>query len=377
MIRTAVKFAVFSAVCLFLTAWLAFVIGNREFDDPLGRDAFSLTARFDDVTGLLPNDEVKIAGVEVGKVTGITTDGGRALVSFRVDNAYRDRLPIDTTASIRWRNLIGQRFLYLVPGRASTMLEPGDEICAELGEAVGCTTDSVANLGDLFNKLGPIVAALDEGKVNEFLEAVTQALEGNTDSLGTILHDLATVTEGLASRDAAIASLIEDVNVVAGTVAARDQQIRTLIDNLAVLAQTFSDNTSVVDQALQEFSSFSTDLATLVETNRQQIDRIVANLDDTVQTEVMPRLAALQGALDGLDEFARAVFNAGRNGEWLNQDILCADLGPPPPGQPCLVPVNLIPSILGAVGIGASAQDFDTGVANVLRQFGGPTGGPR
>jgi phospholipid/cholesterol/gamma-HCH transport system substrate-binding protein len=369
--RTIIKFGVFTSVCLLLTLWLAFVIGNREFDDPFNSDTFTLTARFDDVTGLLPNDEVKIAGVEVGKVTSVGTDNGRALIRFQVRNDYRDLLPVDTTASIRWRNLIGQRFLYLVPGTASTMLEPGDEVCKE----VGCDTDSVANLGDLFNKLGPIVAALDEGKVNEFLEAVTQAFEGNTDNLGQILADLATVSSGLASRDAAISSLIEDFNVVAGTIATRDQQIRTLIDNLAVLAQTFSDNSGVVDQALTEFASFSTDLSTLIDTNRAEIDRIIANLDDTVETEVMPRLGALQGALDGIDEFSRAVFNAGRNGEWLNQDILCADVGPPPAGSPCLVPVNLIPDILGAIGIGASARDFDTGVSNVVRLFNG--GGAR
>lgn len=365
MISTIVKFAVFTVVCLLLTTWLAFVIGNREFNDPLDANTFTLTARFDDVTGLLPNDEVKIAGVEVGKVTKVTTDNGRALVRFQVDKDYEDRLPIDTTASIRWRNLIGQRFLYLIPGTASTMLEPGEEVCEELR----CENDSVANLGDLFNKLGPIVVALDEGKVNEFLEAVTQALEGNTDSFGQILRDLSTVSSGLATRDAEIASLIEDFNVVAGTVATRDQQIRTLIDNLAVLAQTFSDNTTVVDQALSEFASFSTDLNTLVETNRAQIDRIIANLDDTVDSEVIPRLGAIQGALDGFDELTRAVFNAGRNGEWLNQDILCADLGPPPAGSPCLVPVNLIPSILEGLGIGASARDFDTGVSNVIRMF--------
>jgi phospholipid/cholesterol/gamma-HCH transport system substrate-binding protein len=364
MIRTAIKFGIFSAICLTLTMWLAFVIGNREFNDPFNQDNFELTARFDDVTGLLVNDEVKIAGVEVGKVTNVGTDDGRAIVRFQVRNDYRELLPVDTTASVRWRNLIGQRFLYLVPGEASTLLEPGDEICQEFG----CETDSVANLGDLFNRLGPIVSALDEGKVNEFLETVTHALDGNTDNLGQVLADLATVSSGLASRDEAIASLIEDFNTVAGTVAARDQQIRTLLDNLALLAQTFSENTGVVDQAIGEFASFSTDLSTLVDANRAEIDRIIANLDLVVDAEVMPRLGRLQGALDGIDELTRAVFNAGRNGEWLNQDILCASVTPPP----CAVPVNLIPSILGASATGASASDFDAGVANVVRMLGGP-----
>lgn len=363
IIRTAIKFAIFGVVCLSLTLWLAFVIGNREFGDPLARDNFELTARFDDVTGLLINDEVKIAGVEVGKVTAITTDAGRALVTFSVRNDYRDALPIDTEASIRWRNLIGQRFLYLVPGSASTMLQPDDEVCEE----VGCDNDSVANLGELFNSLGPIVGAIDEGQVNDFLETFTQALDGNADRLGQTLADLATLTEGLAGRDQAISSLLEDLNTVAGTVTARDQQIRTLLDNLVVLAQTFSDNTDVVDQSLIELSSFSTDLSTLVEGNRAEIQAIIANLDTVVDTEVVTRLAGLQAALEGVDEATRAVFNAGRNGEWLNQDILCASVSPPP----CPTPLNLVDGLFSSTAAGADAPDAATGTENIVAMLTG------
>ena len=42
IIRTAAKFAVFGAICLALTLWLAFVVGNRVFNDPLARDTFGL-----------------------------------------------------------------------------------------------------------------------------------------------------------------------------------------------------------------------------------------------------------------------------------------------------------------------------------------------
>lgn len=364
MIRTAVKFTVFGLVCLSLTMWLAFVIGNREFGDPLNRDNFELTASFDDVTGLLINDEVKIAGVEVGKVTGIDTEAGRAVVTFQVRNDYRDALPVDTSASIRWRNLIGQRFLYLLPGGASTMLEPGDEVCPSPDI---CENDSVADLGALFNSLGPIVSAVDEGQVNDFLETFTQALDGNADRLGQTLADLATLTEGLAGRDQAISSLLEDLNTVAGTITARDQQIRTLLDNLVVLAQEFSANTDLVDRSLNEFASFSTDLSTLVDTNRAQIDGIIANLDLVVDAEVVPRLEGLRTALDGLDEASRSIFNVGRNGEWLNQDIMCAGVTPPP----CTVTPGPLPLRAAA---GASAPTDDAGVANIVAML---SGGPR
>ena len=360
MLRTAIKFGVFTAVCLGFTLWLGFVIGNIEFSDPLGRDNFTLSATFDDVTGLLVNDDVKVAGVKVGKVTGIHVESGQAIVTFRVDNSYRNRLPSDTSADIRWRNLIGQRYLYLQPGTASTTLEPDTRIT---------DTGSVTDLGELFNTLGPIVASIDESQVNEFIQTVSDALEGNTDALGQTLDDLATVSAGLASRDQAISSLIEDLDTVAGTLVTRDQQIRTLLDNLAALAGTFSANTDVVNDAITEFSTFSTDLSTLIENNRDEINRIIGTLDVTVAEQVVPRLDAIDHALSGLDEFGRAVFNVGRNGEWLNQTILCGGVGPPP----CLTPI--IPGVRAAdassASSGSAATSHETGLANLNQLVGG------
>ena len=360
MLRTAIKFGVFTAVCLGFTTWLAFVIGNIEFSDPLGRDNFSLSATFDDITGLLVNDDVKISGVPVGKVTGIRVEEGQAVVTFRVDDSYRNRLPSDTTADIRWRNLIGQRYLYLQPGSASTTLEPDARIT---------DTGSVTDLGALFNTLGPIVSAIDESQVNEFIQTVSEALEGNTDALAQTLDDLAVVSAGLATRDQAISSLIEDLDTVAGTLVARDQQIRTLLDNLTALAGTFSANTDVIDEAITEFSTFSTDLSTLIDANRDEITRIIGTLDVTVAEQIVPRLDLIDQALSGLDEFGRAVFNVGRNGEWLNQTILCAGVGPPP----CLTPI--IPGVSAAAATesssGAGAGSRESGLANLTQLVGG------
>jgi phospholipid/cholesterol/gamma-HCH transport system substrate-binding protein len=364
VLRTAVKFGAFVAVCLAFTVYLAFTIGNIQIDDlnPTAPDDLELRASFDDVTGLLINDPVKIAGVTVGKVTGIRVESGQALVSFRVDDDHA-AIPSDTRASVRWRNLIGQRFLYLDPGDASTLIEPGDTIT---------DTDSVADLGALFNSLGPIVGAVDESQVNEFLETITAALEGNADRLGAALEDLATVSSGLASRDEAIGRLVENLNTVAGTIAARDQQIRTLLDNLVVLAGEFSDNTALVDQALVEFGSFSTDLATLVTTSREELDRIIAGLDVTVAEEVRPRLELIQRAVAGLDEASRAIFLAGRNGEWLNQTILCSSTGPPPADAPCQSPV-VTGAAMSSASAGRGASSFDRGVEIIAGLVGAPS----
>lgn len=340
MTRTAIKFGLFVAVCLLFTVYLASTIGNTTFGGLIGRgpDTYTLAATFDDVTGLLVDDNVKVAGVPVGKVTSVRVEEGEATVRMEIGSDHP--LPSDSAAAIRWRNLIGQRYVYLFPGDAPTTFEDGDVVTE--------TTD-VIDLGELFNRLGPVVATIDEGQVNEFLQTVTSALEGNEADISQALDDLAFVAKGLGERDEAIGSLIGNLEVVSRTIADRDAQIETMLDNLAALAGTFSDNTALLDSAILEMGAFNRDLSGLLETNRDELASIVANLDDTLNT-VESQLGPVQVALDRLDENGRAAFLSSRNGEFLNQTILCVTALPPP------CPTPIVPGLESIVGNSGSDQ---------------------
>src|SRR5437588_3029769 len=135
MIRTIVKLVVFFTVCALFTGYLAFTIGNIH----LFQHTYKLTATFDDATGLLKDDNVKVAGVVVGKVNSVKIDQGKAKVEFTVKDSVK--VPTDSEAAIRWRNLIGQRYVYVYPGTGSTVLRGGDRVT---------TTRSVVDLRELF-----------------------------------------------------------------------------------------------------------------------------------------------------------------------------------------------------------------------------------
>lgn len=364
MIRTAVKFGGFVAVCLAFTLWLAFTIGNISF-----AKRYTLSAKFDDVTGLLPDDNVKVAGVVVGKVKQIEVERGKARVTFTVDKDVR--LPTDSSAAIRWRNLIGQRYLYLYPGTGRTVLLNGDTVR---------NTTSVIDLGQLFNRLGPIIASINPKDVNTFLDSVTQALDGNEDKIRSSLDDLAVVAKGLGERDQAIGRLVENVNTVAGAIVDRDAQIRTMLDNLVDISQTFSANTDVLNQAITQLGDFSTNMSTILDGNRAEIDRLLTNLDAVVAT-VGGKLDKVDTALANLPAAVRSIFLSSRNGEFLNQAILCADTGPPPAGSSCKTPI-VKGSPAGSTGAsggtaGATTSTGSTlpvpkrGVDGLLSLFGG------
>ena len=360
MQRTVLKLIAFAVLCGVFTAYLAFTIGNYH---PL-QHYYSLSASFDDVTGLLPNDNVKIAGVVVGKVTSIKIDDGRALVKFEVRTSTK--VPSDTAAAIRWRNLLGQRYVYLYPGTAPTVMAKGHHITQ---------TRSVVDIGELFNRLGPIVQAIDPKQVNTFLDTIVAALDGNQVKLRQTLDDLAVVASSLGSRDQAIGRLVENVDAVAGAITDRDAQIRTVLDNLLQIAQTFSANTGVLDQAVTDLGDFSANLGSLLDNNRAQIDRIVGNLR-ALTDEVAVKLPVLDHALGGLDEAAKRLFNASRYGEWLNQVIPCGSIaGVVTVNNPCVTGAGSLPS--GAStgsGTGTSTPAPASGPGALRQLLGGGLG---
>lgn len=340
MARTAVKFGLFVALCMTFLLYLATTIGNTTLGGLVGRGepTYKLQAAFDDVNGLLLGDNVKVAGVPIGKVTGIKTEAGKAMVSMEISEDWK--FPTDTSASIRWRNLIGQRFIYF---------EPGDSPVTLADDATIAKTTNVVDLGELFNRLGPIVESIDNNQVNDFLDTVNTALDGNQDEISQALDDLAFVVKGLGERDEAIGRLIDNLEIVSRTVADRDAQIEVMLDNLATLSQTFSDNTALLETAILEIGQYNTDLSSVLAENRGQIDNLLGNLDATLNT-VEDQIEPLSVLLDQLDENAAATFRTSSYGTFLNQNILCFTVTAPP----CLTPV-----ITGLPGVGPNAASTE------------------
>src|SRR5690606_32015543 len=150
-LRTSLRrFALFVAASVALTWWIAGEITGRG---PSG--GIDLTARFGDVSGLVAGDDVRLGGLPVGRVQRVEVVDGEAVVDFTVDDDVD--VPADSTIAVRWRNLIGQRYLALRPGDARARLADGDQV-----ERV----DDVVDLGRIVNQLSPLAQAVGPDQVN-------------------------------------------------------------------------------------------------------------------------------------------------------------------------------------------------------------------
>ncbi|TAM46528.1 MAG: outer membrane lipid asymmetry maintenance protein MlaD [Gammaproteobacteria bacterium] len=117
----------FVAAGLLAIAMLAFKVGNLATADVL--NAYVVKARFDNVGGLKAKSPVTMAGVRIGRVSGISFDNGKyqAVVTMAIDGRYQ-KIPADSSASILTSGLLGEQYVGFEPGGDERFLKDGDEL---------------------------------------------------------------------------------------------------------------------------------------------------------------------------------------------------------------------------------------------------------
>ena len=113
-------FMIFGVGCF---AYLAINIANIRLSDS---GFYNVTAEFDSVSGLKVGAPVEIAGVEVGAVNAISLDSTSALITLRISDDVK--LRDDDIAAIRTKGIIGDRYIKLVPGGSTTIVNKGGKI---------------------------------------------------------------------------------------------------------------------------------------------------------------------------------------------------------------------------------------------------------
>ncbi len=265
--RALLKLTLYSLVCLAVLAALISMIGNR----PLRADTTSYQAVLPDATGLFPNDEVKVAGVRVGRVTGIEVERGQAVVSFVVE---RDdlRLRSTTHTGIRWRNVLGQKYLYLYPQDGGAVLQEDDRLPA--ANAVGS-----AEVGELLNAVAPVLRAIDPAKANQFIRTLNDALAGNEERVRDLLANTATLSREVGEADDQIGSVIEGLDTVVGEVAQRDDDVNALITNVGNVSSSLADRADDLDALVVGLVDVQTELNRLLEERTGDIEGTIDSLD--------------------------------------------------------------------------------------------------
>ncbi|MEO3829537.1 MlaD family protein [Actinomadura sp. B10D3] len=343
---TILKFLVFVA----LTGMLTFYIGQQILGTSF-KARYELTATFDDVTGLLEGDQVKVAGTPVGQVKSIKVVRGKAVVGLAVDKEVK--VPADSTAAIRWRNVMGQRVVYLEPGTSQARLGDGDRVPH---------TRSAVDLGDIVNSLGPLTRNLDPNQLNKILFSFSQALEGNEQNISLLTDNLDLLLQTFAARKKTIQGMIDDYETVSDAIATRDRQIAASVDNLESLTKVFAGNRRLLENAIVEISGVTTNLNAVLGGNDAQLARIIQNLGRFSETFRL-NVDQLEKMVQQLPLTLRQLFSTANGGHFLRTNALCLNVMQ----GPCPFPMEL-PK---APGTGQPSKDDLDKLRKMLLGVGG------
>ena len=303
-----VKLLVFAAVTIVATSVLALTIANVQ----VGSKA-TYTAVFDDVTGLVTGQDVRIAGVRVGEVTDVRVAADRVSAEVDFQVLKTSVLTEGTEATIKYRNLVGQRYLALTQeaGSARPLLD-GARIPKD-------RTHEALDLTVLFNGFKPLFAALSPKDVNELSSLLIQTLQGEGGDIDTLLAKTASLTSAIADRDAVIGRTVDNLNTVLGTVQAHDEQLLSLIDQLQRFTSGLAADREAIGGALSGINALTAETADLLVTTRPVIKDDVAQLKTLATTLTTPANAKeFEDFITNAPTRITALTRTATYGSWFN-----------------------------------------------------------
>jgi phospholipid/cholesterol/gamma-HCH transport system substrate-binding protein len=306
----ATKLIIFTVVTALATAVLAVTITNAQYGPKKTYHAI-----FTDATGLISGDDVRIAGVQVGQVTGINLDRGNlADVTFTLRNNIP--LSVSTQAALRYRNIVGQRYLALDEGAGSgTPLASGGTIPLS-------QTQPALDLNALFNGFRPLLNSIDPSQVNQLAYSIIQVFQGEGGTIDSLLGQVASLTSTLADHSTVIDQLIQNLNSVLGTVDAHSTQLTELVGNLKDLVSGLATDRTAIGNSLTGINQLEATTGNLLTQARPPLKGDIAGLGKVAGT-LSASQGQLQTWLNGLPGELAGIGNVASYGSWANM-YLCS-----------------------------------------------------
>jgi virulence factor Mce-like protein len=304
-----IKLVAFALVTMLASYVLISTITNAGYGEQV-----SYRAEFTDVAGLVEGDEVRIAGVRVGQVKGIgltdATDRPTAEVELEVDADVP--LPATVEATIRYRNLVGQRYIALAEGEGA-----GGRTLDEGGLIPASQTRPALDLTTLFGGFQPLLQALSPADMNRLSFEIIQVFQGEGGTVESLLTHVASLSDSLADKDAVIGSVIDNLTTVLGSVAARDQQLSDLIVSLQQFVTGLAGDREVIFDSLQTIDELASATTGLLEDARAPLAADIQALGD-----LSGNLADTGDVLEGFLQLAPTkidlITRTAINGSWFN-----------------------------------------------------------
>ncbi len=301
-----VKSIIFVIVTVTITAILGVSIAYSGTSGNVGYKAV-----FSDVTGLVVGNDVDIAGVRVGTVTSISVyHRNEALVGFALQQGRQ--LPVSATATIKYLNLVGQRYIELGQGTG-----PVDRTLKPGGLIPLAQTTPALNLTELFNGFQPLFNALSPGDVNKLSSEIIEVFQGESPDIAALVATVGSLTTSLATKDQVIDSVITNLNSVLHTITSRGAEFGNLITNLQVLVSGLAADREPIGTAISAIGSLTSATAGLLQVAREPLATDIVQLG-RLSTNLANNSGTVDTFLKTLPVKMTDIARLASYGSWLN-----------------------------------------------------------
>jgi phospholipid/cholesterol/gamma-HCH transport system substrate-binding protein len=274
-------------------------------------------AALSEAGGLKSGDDVRIAGVTVGKVTSVGLERRHVKVEFRVDKDTT--LGSKTSAAVRIKTILGQKFLALDPAG-------GGELSTEIPLS---RTTPAYDVVDAFSDLAVNTERTDTQQLATALDTVADTFRDSPEEVRAAVDGLGRLSRTIASRDAQLRTLLEHANGVTGVLSARNAEIVKLLGDGDLLLQELRKRRADIHTLLVSTATLADQLTGLVRDNREAIRPALQNLKNVLAV-LQANQANLDRGIELLAPFVRVFANTIGNGRWF--DTYIHNLVPVPGG---------------------------------------------
>lgn len=308
MRSSALKFGAFAVVSLMVLVVLANTMNNS-----LGGASRTYEADFASVSGLRSGDDVRAAGVKVGRVEHISLhDNSRARVRFTLSS---DQPLYDTTRMVvRYQNLLGQRYLSLLRGA------DGGHRLADGSLVPESRTDPGFDLTALLNGFEPLFSSIEPDQVNQLASSIISVMQGEGGTVESLLSETATLTNHLADKDKVLGEVLDNLTPVLENLAAHGGEVDTTIDELGSLMTRLAKERTSIGDSIDGIGELSRATSSLLEEARPDVTRDVASLGRTARLLARTRKEMAE-AFETLPLTTGAFARPMSYGTWLNIHI--------------------------------------------------------
>ena len=266
------------------------------------RGVYEISADLSDAAGLQAGNEVRVAGVKVGRLTGISLTDDAARITMEVESDVQ--LPVETRVEVKLKTLLGQKFVDLQypKGYVAAASNGGNPRAATSGYLAHgdvipkSQTEVPFEMFQAANEGTAVLEGIDKKALRRMIDVLARTVTGSKEELGAALVALDDATAVLSPKSKDISALLRHSRDVTETLSEGDQDLEGILSRGANVLETLADRRATLSSLLAATNDLTLDLGLLIRSARSDVDLGVADLN-TLLASIEAETESLDAAL--------------------------------------------------------------------------------